>query len=222
MSMDAPDAPLAKRAKRGAGNNHVRLSKEMSKTLRHNPPGGTMDKHGWVPIPVLIAHLKSKPSEDDVRAVVNTCEKKRFALDDSTDPPRVRATQGHSVKLEEPILHGVTDPKKVQVAVHLTSKDGWAAIQASGELSRMKRTHIHFATQAHLARKNSWANVILQLDLEAALADGYEFWLSANDVLLCEGPLPVKYVKQIERSELPEEWSDKQPVARSTPVDIGS
>lgn len=41
----------------------------------------------------------------------------------------------------------------------------WQAIQDGGALLRMKRTHIHFATAQHHMRKNTWAEVYLQLDL---------------------------------------------------------
>lgn len=39
----------------------------------------------------------------------------------------------------------------------------WTAIQSSGQLLRMKRTHIHFATSPHHMRKNNWACVYLRL-----------------------------------------------------------
>lgn len=41
----------------------------------------------------------------------------------------------------------------------------WEAIQSSGELRRMSRMHIHFATQPHHMRNNSWASVLLKLKL---------------------------------------------------------
>lgn len=45
----------------------------------------------------------------------------------------------------------------------------WQAIQDSGELHKMSRTHIHFATQPHLLRANKWANVLLRLRLQVWL-----------------------------------------------------
>ncbi len=49
----------------------------------------------------------------------------------------------------------------------------WQAIRDSQELRRMGRTHIHFATDPGLARRNAWATVTLRLLLAEALADGY-------------------------------------------------
>jgi 2'-phosphotransferase len=114
------------------------------------------------------------------------------------DPPRIRATQGHSFQLEEPVLHRVSSPDQAPIAVHVTSSETWEAIQADGFLKKMARTHIHFATKRELARANKWADCYLQLDVEKALCDGIELYLSTNGVLLVEGPLPVSYVHRIE------------------------
>jgi hypothetical protein len=42
--------------------------------------------------------------------------------------------------------------------------------------------------------------------LQAAMAAGFKFFLSSNQVLLCEGPLPAQYVSQVQLSDLPDEW----------------
>lgn len=55
----------------------VRLSKEMSKMLRHNPPRGAMDSQGWIPLPVVLKHLRTKATEEDVRKVVDSNDKVR-------------------------------------------------------------------------------------------------------------------------------------------------
>lgn len=38
------------------------------------------------------------------------------------------------------------------------------------------------------------------------LQDGFKFSLALNGVLLCEGPLPVGYVRHIQRTSLPADW----------------
>lgn len=112
-------------------------------------------------------------------------------------PPRIRATQGHSIALERPVLRPVTQLSDAPIAIHLTSSETWQAIRQDGFLRRMARTHIHFATKPVLARKNKWANAYLQLDVQQALDDGVPLYLSSNGVLLVEGPLPVKYVQEV-------------------------
>ncbi len=84
--------------------------------------------------------------------MVSANDKQRFVLDESTDPPRIRAAQGHSVQLEAPVLEPVTSASSVPLAVHVTSREGWEGIQGSGTLLRMARTHIHFATQVCVLR----------------------------------------------------------------------
>lgn len=156
----------------------TRISKDMSKVLRHKPPPGAMDAAGWVNLPVLLRHLKNQPTEQQVREIVAACPKvgaahcmsllancapssgghraaraaalpraqiasatrgltkplpgtplphttqKRFVLDDTTNPPRIRAAQGHSVELEEAVLEPVTEASQVPVPVHVTGVDG--------------------------------------------------------------------------------------------------
>lgn len=82
-------------------------------------------------------------------------------------------------------------------------KRRWEAIEASGELRRMNRAYIHFATQTNHMRQNTWANLNLKLDLAQALQEGHKFFLSANSVLLTEGPIPLKYLKPINKADLP-------------------
>lgn len=109
----------------------------------------------------------------------------------------MRATQGHSVQLAAPILTPVASADQVPHAMHITSKEAWRTIQQDGYLRRMKRTHIHFAPSATLGRKNSWATCFLRLKAAEALADGYQLFVSTNGVVLCEGPLPIKYVEEV-------------------------
>lgn len=59
----------ARRGGSGGGGDLVRLSREMSKVLRHAPPKGAMDAQGWVALHVLAAHLKSKPTLEQIRQV---------------------------------------------------------------------------------------------------------------------------------------------------------
>lgn len=70
----------------------------------------------------------------------------------------------------------------------------------------MNRTHIHFATQMTHMRKNRWANTFLVLKLEEAIASGHKFFMSDNDVLLCEGPIPVELLEKVSTEQLPLDW----------------
>lgn len=61
----------------GPENELVRVSKAMSKVLRHSPPPGAMDAQGWVALPVLLQHLRGDVTEELVRRVVDENDKAR-------------------------------------------------------------------------------------------------------------------------------------------------
>lgn len=169
--------------------------------LRHKPPPG-MTSDGYVLLPALLMHMKHKPTEQELRAVVSSDSKNRYTLDDSTQPPRIRANQGHTVSVQELELQPITDAGQVPFAVHVTGKQGWEAIQQTGELRRMSRTHIHFASKPCHMRTNTWATVMLKLDLERALNEGIKVWRSSNGVVLAEGPIPVKLLSLVTKEQL--------------------
>ena len=181
------------------------LSQGIARLLRHKPPP-EMDPSGWIPVLVLMPFLKYSVTLEEIRRVVEIDEKKRFILDEIHEPARIRAAQGHTIQLETPIFECVTSAATIHTAVHVTSKQGWGKIQQSGVLCRMLRSNIHFATLPVHLRKNHWANVFLLLKLQDALNDGYTFMLSSNNVLLCEGPLPVRYLQHVRFVDLPSEW----------------
>src|SRR4051794_16754521 len=81
----------------------IHLSKFLSLVLRHKPDqiGITLDPAGWVDVDVLLAAMAAhgQPiSPADLRHLIDTSDKKRFAL--SEDGRQIRASQGHSVEVE--------------------------------------------------------------------------------------------------------------------------
>src|SRR4051812_32747854 len=90
------------RAPRGRGgrgmskDGTVQISKFLSLALRHQPEkiGITLDPAGWVEIATLLEALAKHGkalTEADLRQVVETSDKRRFALSD--DGRRIRASQ---------------------------------------------------------------------------------------------------------------------------------
>eukprot|EP00983_Pelagomonas_calceolata_P076890 1153615-Pelagomonas_calceolata.AAC.1 len=61
------------------------------------------------------------------RHLLRLLDAKRFVLDDSASVPRIRAAQGHSIQIADPILDSVTEAASIPLAVHVTSRDRWAA-----------------------------------------------------------------------------------------------
>lgn len=66
------------------------------------------------------------PSSRSTPPRTPSAEQQRFVLDEGGDgaAPRVRAAQGHSVSVEQPVLTPVTAAGEVPLAVHATSEDG--------------------------------------------------------------------------------------------------
>lgn len=147
--------------------------------------------------------------------IVRTDEKGRYQLDNSSGDawagPRVRAVQGHSIALENPLHDPIKAPHEVPLALHATSHDSWRRIRTCGELRRMSRTHIHFASQPKHLRGNDWACVLLKVDLKRAVEDGIGFCRAANGVVLSEGPIPLRYLSRVRFGQLPREWQEQAP-----------
>src|SRR5262245_3155805 len=83
--------------------NLVRMSKFISLVLRHNTQqiGLVLDENCWASVEELIARANARGvrlTRDNLQVVVETSDKKRFAL--SEDGTRIRANQGHSVEID--------------------------------------------------------------------------------------------------------------------------
>src|SRR5437867_5749016 len=81
----------------------IKISKFLSLVLRHEPGkiGIALDSAGWVSVRELLDAMNShgfEISQDELREVVATSDKKRFSFSD--DGLRIRANQGHSIAVE--------------------------------------------------------------------------------------------------------------------------
>jgi putative RNA 2'-phosphotransferase len=81
----------------------VRTSKFLSLILRHEPQrvGLQLDHAGWVEVDLLLEAVNQNGVSltwDELKVVVATSPKKRFAL--SEDGLRIRASQGHSIAVD--------------------------------------------------------------------------------------------------------------------------
>jgi putative RNA 2'-phosphotransferase len=162
----------------------VKLSKRMSKALRHEPGplGLTLDPAGWVSVDALLAALKVSRAELD--AVVAGNDKQRFVVErDDAGVERIRASQGHSVPVELGLV-ARTPPDRLY---HGTSVDALESIRATG-LHRGGRHHVHLSADEPTARRvgarRGGAVVILTVDAAAMAGAGYEFYRSDNGVWL--------------------------------------
>lgn len=172
----------------------VKTSKFLSLILRHRPGkiGLSLDEFGWVSIRDLLAAAKEhghNMSRELLDEVVFTNDKKRFSY--SADGRRIRANQGHSVKVDLSLKPVVPPP----ILYHGTVEKFLKAIKVSG-LQKMKRRHVHLSATVDTAKSvgaRRGKPIVLSIDAGKMHQDGFEFFLSANGVWLTDS-VPWKFI----------------------------
>jgi putative RNA 2'-phosphotransferase len=167
----------------------IRLSKRMSKALRHDPRrlGLTLDPAGWVDLDEFVAALGVPLAR--VLEVVARNDKQRFAIEDG----RIRANQGHTVEvsLDLPVAEPPAELYHGTVGVALPDifRDG---------LRPMRRHDVHLSATVETAVRvgsRRGKPVVLVVDAAAMAADGHEFRVSANGVWLVTA-VPPNYLRE--------------------------
>lgn len=168
-----------------------RTSKFLSLVLRHKPEAAhvTLDAHGWVAVEALIhgAHEAGVALDRALlEEVVRTSDKQRFAF--SADGQRIRANQGHSVRIDLQ-LSPVQPPPML---FHGTATRFLASIRTHG-LRPGSRQHLHLSSDAATATRVGQRHgtpVVLMVRAEAMHAAGHRFYQSANGVWLTDSVPP--------------------------------
>jgi len=167
----------------------------MSLVLRHEPEKAnlTLEPGGWVLIDDLLAGSANagfRFTREELLVVVRSCEKQRFALDETNT--KIRANQGHSTEVDLQLKP--TDPPAH--LFHGTSERTLEVVLRDG-LHKMARHHVHLSLDADTAKKVGSRHgkpVILVVDATQMQADGHEFYCSANGVWLVEH-VPPQYLR---------------------------
>jgi len=175
-------------------NKDKSFSKFLSYVLRHQPDsiGIKLDEQGWTEISGLMSQAAKHGKRfrlEDLHEAVRSSDKQRFGI--SEDGLRIRANQGHSVKVD--LALPVTVPP--DVLYHGTASRFIASIMKEG-LRPGSRHHVHLSTTIATARTvgaRHGAPVILQVMAQQMHADGFQFFVSANGVWLCDN-VPSKYL----------------------------
>ncbi len=189
----------------------TKLSKSLSYILRHGAEKEkiTMLPDGFVKLSDLLKHNNFKNYKvEDFERVVADNDKQRFTLKkDDNGQYWVRANQGHSLKTVEQLeLEKITDASAFPIVIHGTYLRSWPIIEKEG-LSKMNRNHIHFATGfpeegGVISGMRGSCQVAIYINMKKAMEDGYEFFQSANNVILCAGKgekgiLPSTYFSKV-------------------------
>ncbi|XP_038076358.1 tRNA 2'-phosphotransferase 1-like isoform X3 [Patiria miniata] len=173
------------------GKREVHLSKALTYVLRHNAVelGFDIDSGGFINVEDLLSHSMFRQfTLDDIKTVVTDNDKQRFSLREHPDSGKLQicANQGHSFSLPDLELAAITDAAQYPTVVHGTYLKNWEAIKNQG-LSRMNRTHVHFAQG--------------EPGESGVISEGLSFFLSKNGVILCPGDqngfIHPRYFKQV-------------------------
>ena len=172
----------------------VKTSKFLSLVLRHKPEeiGLELDPNGWANIADLIRLANQKGgrlTRPLLEQVVAENDKNRFAISD--DGQRIRASQGHSVKID--LALAPVDPPTL--LYHGTASRFLASIRADG-LHSAKRQHVHLSVDVPTATKVGQRHgqpVVLIVRAGAMAAARHLFYLSQNGVWLTER-VPVEFI----------------------------
>ncbi|KAJ1306594.1 hypothetical protein OPQ81_007594 [Rhizoctonia solani] len=233
----------------------VRNSKTLSYILRHGAAKEhlTIRSDGYVRVLDLLARPKLKDLDlPGLLKIVTNDQKQRYQLgvQNGPDGPKVpivpitsaqapdlatslwiRANQGHTLKVDDLETKPITDPSEVPCAVHGTNLKAWESIKAQG-LSRMRRNHIHLASgrpgaSGVISGMRSSSQILIFIDIAAAIAAGILFHLSANGVILTAGDsnglIPPVYFSSVEKKvdsgweEIPVVREDVTPPQRESP-----
>jgi len=176
-------------------NRHVRISKFLSLVLRHNPEHIrlALDERGWASVTDLLAAANASGfplALEELQAVVRTNDKQRFAF--SADDSRIRASQGHSVRVEL----GYAPAVPPDVLYHGTAERFVSSIKEQG-LIKGRRHHVHLSqdtTTAKTVGQRYGKPVVLAIKTGRMHEDGFPFFHSTNGVWLTEH-VPPAYIE---------------------------
>lgn len=171
-----------------------RISKYLSLHLRHQPErlGLQLEPGGWVSVEELLDCCSTHGfviTREQLEAVVETNDKKRFAFDETGE--KIRANQGHSIEVDLQ-LKPESPPEQLY---HGTADHNLQSILSNG-IQKRQRHHVHLSgtkETAHQVGSRHGRSVILTIDSGRMAQDGHVFYQSANGVWLVE-EIPPAYI----------------------------
>lgn len=178
--------------------HRIRISKRLSRHLRHDPGGLglTLAPGGWVPVEELLAALarnRFPVSRAELDEVVANCAKQRFAFDETGT--LIRANQGHSVSVDLEL----SDAPPPEILYHGTATRFLPSIRAEG-LRPMKRHAVHLSATRETAWKVGARHgkpVVLTVAAGEMAARGHVFQVSDNGVWLTSA-VPPEFLAVVE------------------------
>ena len=172
-----------------------KISKILSYVLRHRPDelGLILDENGYVGVDELInqfnAYNQIQLTLEKLKQVVANNDKQRFAF--SEDGSQIRASQGHSVKIDL----GYQAQVPPALLYHGTAAANLPSIRKTGLVKR-SRHHVHLSLDTATAKNvgsRHGSPVVLPIKALEMHQDGRLFYQSDNGVWLTD-EIPVQYI----------------------------
>ena len=175
--------------------NLVNIGKFLALVLRHKPEALRikLDKAGWISVDTLLEAMDEHGKIIDkslLDEVVATDNKGRFEY--SPDGTKIRACQGHSIK---DVDLGLEPKDPPETLYHGTATRFEDSIHREG-IKPGSRLYVHLSWDIDTATKVGSRHgkpVVLTVDAGKMHRDGYEFFLSNNNVWLTKS-VPSQYL----------------------------
>lgn len=157
-------------------------SKFLSYVLRHKPDaiGLSLDPEGWANVHELIAKADIPLDLAMLQEVVNSSDKKRFAI--SSDGLSIRANQGHSIAVDL----GLEPVEPPELLYHGTAVRFLDSIREKG-LMPQNRQYVHLSAETGTALKVGQRHgkpVVLRIHALRMHRKGHQFLQAQNGVWL--------------------------------------
>ncbi|WP_413927491.1 RNA 2'-phosphotransferase [Clostridioides sp. ES-S-0108-01] len=174
------------------------LSVFISLILRHKPEtiGIKLDNYGYADVNELIGNINSTGRNinmEILEQIVKEDDKQRYSFND--DRSKIRANQGHSINVDVE-LKELEPPKYLY---HGTATRFLDNIKNEG-IIKQNRLYVHLSNDIDTAAKvgkRHGVPVVLKINTGKMYENGYKFYLSENNIWLCEY-IPFEYVEIFE------------------------
>lgn len=168
--------------------NYTKISKQMSKLLRHKPDTLKMDEKGWVDSYELCKYLHIE--FNILQYIVEINDKQRFVF--NNDKTKICAAQGHSIGIatEKKYIH-ITAPDADFLLYHGTD-DKTAELIKKDKIIPGNRQYVHWTENIETAKKranqrsihNKTKPVIISLNVKSYIHGGGKLLMAENGVYL--------------------------------------
>jgi len=163
-----------------------RISRKMSKLLRHDPTPLSMDSSGWIMSDDILTHFDIELT--DLIEIVTTNDKQRFKFND--DKSKICANQGHTKGVvTDKVLTQITAVQVDSILYHGTDAIAAKKIKES-HIHTGNREYVNWTSNLELATKranqkagwNKSTPVIISLHVKQYLNNNGKLYISDNNV----------------------------------------